>query len=125
MTASALAPRFGAALDALTAPGKPPLPSGAGAKAGEKKARENAQDFEAMFLNSMFQHMMTGIEGDGPFGGSTGVGVWRSFLTGEYAKAIARKGGIGIADQVYGALVAQQAAQSAQSGAAPGAAQKR
>ena len=88
--------------------------------AAAKKTRGNAQEFEAMFLNSMFQHMMTGVEGDGPFGGSTGIGVWRSFLTNEFAKSIAKKGGIGLADQVYGQLIAQQAAHSAQRGAQNG-----
>ena len=78
----------------------------------QSKTKEKAQDFEAMFLNSMFQHMMTGVDGEGPFGGSTGIGVWRSFVTNEYAKSIAKKGGIGIADQVMSSLIAQQAANS-------------
>ncbi len=77
----------------------------------EAKARGAAQDFEAVFLNSMFQHMFTGIDGDGPFGGSGAVGVWRSMLTDEYAKSLAKAGGIGIADQVYRTLIAQQEAQ--------------
>jgi Rod binding domain-containing protein len=80
--------------------------------AATAKTRENAQEFEAMFLNSMFQHMMTGMDGDGPFGGSKGIGVWRSFLTNEFAKSVARKGGIGLADQVYNSLIQQQAAAS-------------
>ncbi|HEY7230719.1 MAG TPA: flagellar assembly peptidoglycan hydrolase FlgJ [Pseudolabrys sp.] len=74
------------------------------------KARVAAQDFEAVFLNSMFQNMFTGIEGDGPFGGNGAVGVWRSMLTDEYAKSFAKSGGIGIADQVYRSLLAQQEA---------------
>ena len=56
----------------------------------------------------MFQQMFTGIEGDGPFGGSGATGVWRSFLTDEYSKSFAKAGGIGIADQVYRSLIAQQ-----------------
>ena len=72
------------------------------------KARQTAQDFEAVFLNSMFQHMFTGIGNGGPLGGGVGVGVWRSFLTDEYAKSFARSGGIGIADHVYRSLIAQQ-----------------
>jgi len=71
-------------------------------------ARKNAQDFEATFLNSMFQHMFTETEGDGPMGGSAGVGVWRSFMTDEFAKSFAKNGGIGLADQVYTSLLAQQ-----------------
>jgi peptidoglycan hydrolase FlgJ len=78
----------------------------------QTKARAAAQDFEAVFLNSMFQHMFTGISGDGPFGGGGAVGVWRSMLTDEYAKSFAKSGGIGIADQVYRTLIARQEANS-------------
>ena len=74
------------------------------------KAKAASQDFEAVFLNSMFQQMFTGISGDGPFGGKGATGVWRSFLTDEYSKSFAKAGGIGIADQVYGTLLAQQEA---------------
>ena len=78
----------------------------------QAKARGAAQDFEAVFLNSMFQHMFTGISGEGPFGGNGASGVWRSMLTDEYAKSFAKAGGIGIADQVYRTLIARQEAQS-------------
>ncbi len=71
-------------------------------------ARQAAQDFEAVFLNSMFSQMFTSMDGEGPFGGGQAVGVWRSFLTDEYAKSFAKKGGIGIADHVYRALMEQQ-----------------
>ena len=54
--------------------------------------------------------MFTGIDGDGPFGGNGATGVWRSILTDEYAKSFAKSGGIGIADQVYRALIAHQEA---------------
>jgi Rod binding domain-containing protein len=74
------------------------------------KARAAAQDFEAVFLNSMFSQMFTGIDGEGPFGGAGPAGVWRSFLTEEYAKSFARSGGIGIADDVYRSLIKQQEA---------------
>jgi Rod binding domain-containing protein len=74
------------------------------------KAHAMAQDFEAVFLNTMFQQMFTDIGGDGPFGGSKSIGVWRSFLTDEYSKAFAKRGGIGIADQVYHSLIQQQEA---------------
>ena len=71
-------------------------------------AKEKARDFEAVFLNSMFQNMFTGIEGEGPFGGNGATGVWRSFLTDAYAKSFAQAGGIGIADQVYRSLISHQ-----------------
>ena len=102
----------------MIAPGLSPLdllkanPAAAGKMpdATKAKAKAAAQDFEAVFLNSMFQQMFTGIEGDGPFGGQGATGVWRSFLTDEYAKSFAKSGGVGIADQVYRSLIAQQEA---------------
>lgn len=72
------------------------------------KARAAAEDFEAVFLNSMFSQMMTKVDGDGPFGGSQATGVWRSFLVNEYSKSFAKAGGIGLAQHVYGSLIAQQ-----------------
>ncbi len=82
--------------------------------AGRAKAKAKAasQDFEAVFLNSMFQQMFTGIQGEGPMGGSGPTGIWRSFLTDEFAKSFAKSGGIGIADKVYSTLLAQQEARS-------------
>jgi peptidoglycan hydrolase FlgJ len=71
-------------------------------------AKAAARDFEAMFLNSMFQQMFTAIDGDGPFGGSGALKVWRSFLTDEYAKTFAKNGGLGIAAHVYDTLLKQQ-----------------
>jgi flagellar protein FlgJ len=74
------------------------------------KARAQAVDFEASFLSSMFQNMFTDIKGDGPMGSGPAVGVWRSFLTNEYGKSVAKAGGIGIADHVYKSLMAHQEA---------------
>jgi flagellar protein FlgJ len=74
------------------------------------RLRAQAQDFEVQFVNTMFQQMYAGIQGDGPFGNSTGVAPWRSFLTEEYAKNFVKSGGIGIADQVYKSLLALQEA---------------
>ena len=80
--------------------------------AAKAKAKAASQDFEAVFLNSMFQQMFTGIQGEGPMGGSGATGIWRSFLTDEYSKSFAKAGGIGIASHVYSALLAQQEARS-------------
>ena len=72
------------------------------------KAKATAENFESMFLNTMFQQMFTGIDGDGPFGGSGALKVWRSFLTDQYAKSFAKAGGIGIATDVYQELLRHQ-----------------
>jgi flagellar protein FlgJ len=72
------------------------------------KAKAAAQDFESMFLNNMFQPMQNGIVGDGPFGGSGALKVWRSFMTDQYAKSFSKAGGIGIANGVYQELLRHQ-----------------
>src|SRR5215208_7135059 len=102
---------------ALAAPALSPIAQVALAGAGidpktlaAAKARSAAQDFEAVFLNSMVNQMFTAIGGEGPFGGGAGAGVWRSFLSDEYSKSFAKAGGIGIAGQVYQTLLAQQEA---------------
>jgi Rod binding domain-containing protein len=78
-------------------------------EATQKKIRTQAQDFEAMFLNSMFSQMTSGIKGEGPFGDTPGTGVWRSMLTDEYSKSFARAGGVGISNDVFRTLILQQA----------------
>jgi peptidoglycan hydrolase FlgJ len=75
----------------------------------QKKAKAQAQDFEAMFLNSMFSQMTSGVKGEGPFGDTVGTGVWRSMLTEQYSKSFAKAGGIGISNDVYRTLILQQA----------------
>jgi len=105
-----------ASANSIAAPGLNPLDMlntsettfGKISAAGKAKARATSQDFEAVFLNSMFQQMFSGVKGDGPFGGEGATGVWCSFLTDEYSKTFAKAGGIGIADQVYRSLMAQQ-----------------
>ena len=72
------------------------------------KAKESAQNFEANFLSSMFQDMFTNIDGDGPFGGSGALKIWRSFMTEQMAKSFAKAGGIGIAPMVYNTLLKEQ-----------------
>jgi len=101
----ALDPQIGPALLAASPPKAP------GGTAGTPdKLRAQAQGFEAMFLNSMFQNMFTDTNGDGPLGGGPGVGIWRSFLTDQYAKSFAKAGGVGLACHVYRSLLAQQEA---------------
>jgi Rod binding domain-containing protein len=76
------------------------------------KAKVAAREFESIFLNSMFQNMFTGIDGDGPFGGSGALKVWRSFMTEQYANMFAKTGGIGIASHVYNELLRHQGLQA-------------
>jgi Rod binding domain-containing protein len=77
-----------------------------------QKARTTSQDFEAMFLNSMFSQMTTGLKGEGPFGDTQSTGVWRSMLTEQYSKSFAKAGGVGVSDAVFRTLIMQQASET-------------
>jgi Rod binding domain-containing protein len=73
------------------------------------KAKAQAQNFEGMFLNSMFSEMTNGLKGEGPFGNTVGTGIWRSMQIEQYSKSFAKAGGVGIAKHVYRTLIVQQA----------------
>jgi Rod binding domain-containing protein len=75
---------------------------------GAQKAKAASEDFEAVFLSSMFNEMFASVKGEGPMGDTGGTGIWRSFLSDEYAKSFAKSGGIGLGAQVYQSLLAQQ-----------------
>jgi len=73
-----------------------------------------AQEFEAVFLNTMLSQMFAGIPTDGPFGGGHGEEMFRSLLIEEYGSNIAASGGIGLADDIARDLLALQEADSDQ-----------
>ena len=72
------------------------------------RVRKSAEDFEAVFLGQMLAPMFESLETDGLFGGGSGERMYRSLLVEEYGKALARNGGVGIADAVTRQLLAQQ-----------------
>ncbi len=76
----------------------------------QKRAQKTANDFEVVFLNSMFSQMTSGLKGDGPFGETTGTGPWRAMMTDQFARHFAKAGGIGISSEVYRSLIIHQAA---------------
>jgi len=78
-----------------------------GMDANTARAKATGENFEAVFLNSMFQQMFSGI-GQGPFSGGPGAQVWQSFLTDEYAKSFVKAGGIGIGNQIQRELLTLQ-----------------
>ena len=65
------------------------------------------QDFEAQFLAQMLGHMFNGIKTDKMFGGGQGEDMYKSLMVEEYGKAIAKAGGIGVADQVVRSVMLQ------------------
>jgi peptidoglycan hydrolase FlgJ len=77
-------------------------------QANMEGVREAAQDFEAFFIGQMMEQMMSGMESDPMFGGGQGEEVWRSMLTQEYGKEVAKSGRLGIADHVMSAMLRAQ-----------------
>lgn len=70
--------------------------------------RQNAEEFESVFLNTMLQQMFAGLEEGGSWGDSQGSDAWRGMLVETYADTIAKSGGIGIADSIQRELLALQ-----------------
>lgn len=62
--------------------------------------RRAAQDIEAGFLSEMLKNAGMGDAGDS-FGGGIGEEQFASFLRDEQARAIAAKGGVGLAEQIF------------------------
>lgn len=74
----------------------------------QAKAWEAAQDFEAMFLAQILNEMNESLPTDGYFGGGYSEQIYRGLLNEQYAKAIATRGGVGIAEPVYRVLIGAQ-----------------
>jgi Rod binding domain-containing protein len=80
-----------ASLSALPAAGWP----------GADPLRRAARELESVFLTQMLDHMSAGLSSEAPFGGGHAERLWRSSLNEHYAKSMAGRGGIGIADAIY------------------------
>jgi Rod binding domain-containing protein len=72
------------------------------------QARKAAEEFEAFFISQTVDTMFAGIKTDGPFGGGHAEEAFRSMLSQEYGKSMAKAGGMGIADQVYREILKTQ-----------------
>ncbi|AHM03697.1 flagellar protein FlgJ, putative [Roseibacterium elongatum DSM 19469] len=68
--------------------------------------REAAQELEAAFLAEMLKHAGMGAT-RGSFGGGAGEDQFSSLLRAEQARAIAERGGLGLAESLFQALVAR------------------
>lgn len=67
-----------------------------------------AKDFESFFLSQMLDQISKGIASDGLFGGGHAEQVFKGLLNQEYGKAIAKSGGVGIADMVRTEMLRMQ-----------------
>ncbi len=70
-----------------------------------------AKDFEAMAVGALLQPMFDTVsDTGGAFGGGAGEAAWRPMLVQAIGKQVAERGGLGLAQPVYEALVRAQAA---------------
>ena len=96
---SALIPRIAPSLIAPNAPGN----------ASQAQLKRSAQDFEATTLSELFEPMFDTVDMSGsPFGGGDAENSWKPIMVQEITKAVAAKGGLGIAGPVYETLLAMQ-----------------
>ena len=72
---------------------------------------KTAREFEAFFVGQVLEHMFKDVPTGGMFGGGHAEGVYRSMLLQHYGRAIADRGGFGIADAVSRELLKTQEAQ--------------
>lgn len=77
------------------------------------RIRSQAEELEGVFLTMLTKQMFSGIKSDENFGGGFGEETWRSMQAEELANTMARSGGIGIADQLMGEMIAAQEAANA------------
>lgn len=74
----------------------------------EAKARDAAEQFEAVFLSQILKSMSTGLKSDGAFGGGHSEEVFQDLLSEQMASQISRNGGVGLSDAIYREILKAQ-----------------
>ena len=73
-----------------------------------ERLRQQAEELESVFLNTLVSEMFSSIDTDSEFGGGYAEETWRSMQSEQFAAAMAKSGGIGIADQIMSNLLNAQ-----------------
>ncbi|MDX2073088.1 MAG: rod-binding protein [Alphaproteobacteria bacterium] len=90
------------------------LQGAASGNLSKSEAKKVAQDFESLFVSQMVQHIFSGDSlGKDQFGSEETDEIYKSMMVDQYAKAIVKSGGIGIASYIERSL-AQRALLTAQ-----------
>ncbi|MEZ5931389.1 MAG: rod-binding protein [Alphaproteobacteria bacterium] len=96
--------------DPILNPGALSAPKVGGAQGADSpnltRAKDAAQEFEAIFLSQMLATMTQELGGAGGVAG--GDDVYRDMFTQEVAKMISRSGGIGVADTILQEMLKTQ-----------------
>ena len=86
------------------------------------KVRQQAEEFEGVFLNTLTKELFSSIKTDeSVMGGGFGEETWRSMQSEQLAATMAQNGGLGIAEQLLPDLLAMQEAANNQNTILPGA----
>ena len=86
--------------------------TGAVSAADRKALHRKAVEFESVYLSEMLKPMFENLQAAAPFDGGFGEDVWHSMQLQQFGQAIAKSGGVGLADRVYSDLLAAQEARS-------------
>lgn len=78
------------------------------AAANEAEALKVGRDFEALFLSQMLQPMFDTLGTDPVFGGGYGERMFRSLQVEQFANAMTRSGGIGLAGAIAREMLRMQ-----------------
>jgi Rod binding domain-containing protein len=74
-------------------------------------ARQQAEELEGVFLNTLMKEMFSSIDADpSAFGGGFAEETWRGMQAEQFAAAMAEAGGIGLADSIVADLLHMQEA---------------
>ena len=74
------------------------------------RIRQQATELEGVFLNTLMREMFSSLDTDNGFGGGFAEETWRGMQAEQMADAMARAGGIGLADAIMSDLLAMQEA---------------
>lgn len=94
-------------LSSLPAPVGPNVTQKRIAQPDEDALRQAARDMETAFLSEMLKAANIGAP-RATFGGGQGEEQFSSMLRDEYARALSTRGGIGLAEQIFNAMLASQ-----------------
>lgn len=84
-----------------------------------QKLRQQAVDFEGVFLNTLVKEMLSSSTSGSEFGGGYAEDTWRGMQAEQFANSMAQQGGIGLADQLMPVLLRLQEASTITPAGAP------
>jgi len=89
------------------------------------QVRNQAEEFEGIFLNTLTKQMFSSLKTDGSaMGGGFGEETWRSMQAEQLAATMSQNGGLGIAERLLPDLLALQEAANNQNNILPKGAYK-